>query len=123
MASKVRVLLVEDHPVEREALDVLLTDAGFWVRCAADGEEALRMVRDGFRPGAVVADVHLPRMSGRALLELLREQAGLEQTYMLLITAQPTTSLTDGALPLLRKPIIGGELVRTIRAGLEQLAG
>ena len=56
-----RVLVLEDDPSAADALQGLLRTWGCEVRAAADTEEALSIVRGGFRPEAVVADLRLGR--------------------------------------------------------------
>ena len=48
----------------REALAETLRDAGYAVECACDGEQALDYLRAGARPGLILLDLMMPRMSG-----------------------------------------------------------
>ena len=64
MSGRVRVLLVDDHPIWREAVERDLVEAGFDVVGAfADGERAVR-VAPALRPDVVLMDLQLPKMSG-----------------------------------------------------------
>jgi DNA-binding NarL/FixJ family response regulator len=64
MSGRVRVLLVDDHPIWREAVERDLVQAGFDVVGAfADGERAAR-VAPALRPDVVLMDLQLPNMSG-----------------------------------------------------------
>lgn len=58
-----RVLVVEDQEPTREALAALLSDGGFEVAVAGDGEEALGVARS-FSPDVVVMDFGLPGLNG-----------------------------------------------------------
>ena len=58
------ILLVEDDFDVREALAETLRDEGYAVECAVDGEQALDYLRDGGRPGLILLDLMMPRMSG-----------------------------------------------------------
>jgi two-component system nitrate/nitrite response regulator NarL len=74
--KKIRVLLVDDHPVVRKGLWSCLghRDNLKIVGEAADGEEALRQVRE-LAPDVVLMDINMPRMDGLAVAETLRRDA------------------------------------------------
>jgi DNA-binding NarL/FixJ family response regulator len=64
MTGRVRVLLVDDHPIWRDAVERDLADAGFDVVGAfADGERAVRLA-PALWPDVVLMDLQLPGMSG-----------------------------------------------------------
>jgi two-component system, OmpR family, KDP operon response regulator KdpE len=66
------VLIVDDEPQIRRALDLNLGARGYEVREAVTGESALAAVRDA-RPDVVLLDLGLPDMDGMAVLASLRE--------------------------------------------------
>src|SRR5437588_5440657 len=69
------VLIVDDHPLTREALSALLTQHGFAVvGQAADGEEAIGFARR-LQPRLVLLDLSMPGLSGLEALPRLREAA------------------------------------------------
>jgi two-component system chemotaxis response regulator CheY len=57
-------LLVEDDFDVREALVETLRDRGYLVESASDGEQAMQLLRAGARPGLILLDLMMPRMSG-----------------------------------------------------------
>src|SRR5438876_11606800 len=67
------ILVVEDDVMVRDLLEKILTRAGFNVLLAANGEEALSaaFAHDG-HIALVIADIVMPRMSGRELVERMR---------------------------------------------------
>ena len=67
-----RVLIVEDMTASAESLEALLTMHGYIVRCASDGESALRVAME-MRPDVVVLDIGLPGMSGYEVASRLRK--------------------------------------------------
>ncbi|MGH9513495.1 MAG: response regulator [Terriglobales bacterium] len=69
---KTNVLLVEDSKFLKLTGERLLTKAGFIVTSAPDGEEALRMIREG-RPDVVLLDMLLPKIGGQQVLQALKE--------------------------------------------------
>src|ERR671931_981990 len=69
------VLVVDDHPLTREALSALLAQHGFSVvGAAADGEEAIGLARR-LQPQLVLLDLSMPGLSGLDALPRLREAA------------------------------------------------
>jgi DNA-binding NarL/FixJ family response regulator len=70
-----RVLIVDDHPLTRDALSALLTQNGFsLVGEAADGEEAIELART-LQPDLILLDLSMPGMDGLQALPRLRETA------------------------------------------------
>jgi len=73
VSEQIRVLIVDDHPIWRRAVERDLADAGFnVVACVADGETAVRLA-PATRPDVVLMDLQLPGMTGvEATAELVR---------------------------------------------------
>ena len=83
------VLLVEDHPVNRQVLAAQLEAIGFRVDTAADAAEALERFASA-RYGLVFTDIQLPHVDGYELARRLREAeraAGRQRTPLLALTA------------------------------------
>jgi DNA-binding NarL/FixJ family response regulator len=71
----VRILIVDDHPLTRDALAALLGQNGFdVVGEAADGEEAIERARR-LQPNLVLLDLGMPGLDGLGALPRLREAA------------------------------------------------
>ncbi len=70
--SKSKVLLVEDSRFLRVATERALSNAGFAVSTAADGEQALQLANDQL-PDVILLDMMLPKISGPAVLKALKE--------------------------------------------------
>jgi DNA-binding NarL/FixJ family response regulator len=70
-----RILVVDDHPLTRDALAGLLAQHGFEVVAqAASGEEAIELARE-LQPQLVLLDLTMPGLGGLAALPLVREAA------------------------------------------------
>ena len=71
--DKIRILIVDDHPMVREGLAAMLeSEEGFAVAgLAANGEEALNLVAEA-RPDVILSDVRMPKLDGFAMLERLK---------------------------------------------------
>jgi DNA-binding NarL/FixJ family response regulator len=78
-----RVLIVDDHPLTRDALAGLLTQHGFSVvGGAADGEESIEVARE-LQPDLILLDLSMPGIGGLGALPLLREVAPACEVVML----------------------------------------
>jgi DNA-binding response OmpR family regulator len=121
-----RVLIAEDEPNIVTSLEFLMRQGGFETRAAADGEEALLLVGT-FRPHLVLLDVMLPRRSGLELCRLIRADASLAQTRVLMLTAKGgqreiERGLEAGADDYITKPFSTQDLVARARALLAEPA-
>jgi CheY-like chemotaxis protein len=102
-----KVLLAEDHPINREVITRQLVKLGCACDCAQDGEEAWEML---MAPGAnyalLLTDCHMPRLDGYALTARLRER---EAAWAL--PRLPIVALTANALE--------GEAERCLALGMD----
>ena len=113
-----RVLIVEDDSILADALCRSLTQSGYAVDSATQGEDADHML--AYQPyDLVILDLGLPRLSGFDVLRRLRRRSG--QTPVLILTARDGVAdrvkgLDLGADDYLTKPFDLGELEARIRA-------
>jgi DNA-binding NarL/FixJ family response regulator len=83
-----RILIVDDHPLTREALSSLLGAHGFDVcGCASDGAEAI-LEAARLRPDVILLDLSMPGLDGLGALPRLREAA--PDTEVVVLTASGT---------------------------------
>jgi len=78
-----RILLIEDEPGAREALESLLSEEGYTVATAENGEKGLIQLRD-FHPDTVVCDFYLPDTDGLQILRRVRDVAGRAVTFIVI---------------------------------------
>jgi len=83
-----RILIVEDDPDMAELLRLALSGAGYSIRTATTGKEALRKARRS-PPDLVVLDVLLPGMNGFSVCERLRREAATAAVPVLMTTVLP----------------------------------
>ena len=92
------ILVVDDEDSIREALTDTLEFEGYRVESAANGQQALAMVR-ATRPDAIVLDLMMPVMDGWTFMQECRKDPDCECTPVLVISAhralQETTSTLD----------------------------
>jgi CheY-like chemotaxis protein len=103
----VRVLVVDDDCDQRSAFAELLRIAGYEVVVACDGQDALELLDAGLRPAVIVLDLAMPRMSGWAFLERLRER-GRSRIPVLVTSGDASDRPPSGADGCLRKPVDAG---------------
>jgi two-component system CheB/CheR fusion protein len=91
------ILIVEDDPALREALELFLRADGYRTAAAADGNEAIDLVaRKDVRPDIVVVDYNLPRgLNGLQVMARLREMLGREVPALLLTGDISTKTLSE----------------------------
>jgi DNA-binding NarL/FixJ family response regulator len=92
MSDKVKVLIVDDHPLFRQGLQqVLEGDSRFeLVAEAGDGETALRLIQEK-KPDVTVLDVNLPRLSGLEVARRLQQQRAPTQIVILTMYKEEET--------------------------------
>lgn len=105
-----RVLVVDDHPANREVARLMLTAVGCQVAEAADGDEAVDMALTGAFD-LILMDVRMPRVDGLAATRLIRALPGtVADTPILAVTADAMPAdaarcLAAGMNAHLAKPI------------------
>jgi DNA-binding NarL/FixJ family response regulator len=120
VADQLTVLIVDDHPVVRQGLRVLLdVHDGIEVSGeAADGPEALALAGQ-LNPDVILLDLKLPGLDGIAVLTELRAR-GITARVLVLTSgndpAQVTRALQAGASGFLYKDVDPDALIRAIRA-------
>lgn len=118
----VDVLIVDDEPTVRRFAARVLTEAGYGVHEATDGEEALDLIYGrATPPDVVLSDVMMPRINGIELLRAL--SASHPGLPVILMSGYATPQLTDlGTAPpcgVLAKPFPRERLVEEVRRCIE----
>lgn len=116
-----KILIIDDSPVIREMLFEILTDSGYSVEVAEDGEVGSVMaIENDF--SVIICDVHMPRMNG---LETVRKIVEAKPNSKILMTDSYPDKLAqqarqEGALGCLQKPFDVADLRRKIKSIIKE---
>ena len=117
------VLLVDDEPDIRDVLELALTDAGYAVLKAENGQEALRIFNET-QPPIVITDIKMPVMDGIELLRHVKRQ--IPDTEVIMITGHgdidlAIASLKHKACDFITKPINVDAMELALRRSCERI--
>jgi CheY-like chemotaxis protein len=130
MASRARILVVDDDDAIRETLRFALEDAGYDVLEAADGLTALRLLRGTSERMIVLLDLMMPSLDGAGVLGTVAGDTRLSTQFAyILITANTktfplafATLLTTLHVPTIAKPFDIDDLLAIIDQANDRLA-
>ena len=113
-----RILVVDDQDDVREMARLVLAGAGYDVREAGSGREALRLVREEAFD-LVLLDINMPELDGWATLRLLRADDAFQELPVAMFSIKSdvrdkVASLKDGAIDYITKPFGVDELVHRV---------
>jgi two-component system, OmpR family, alkaline phosphatase synthesis response regulator PhoP len=113
------ILVVDDDPAVSRLVEINLTQVGYQVQTAADGEEALACVAAA-KPDLVILDVMMPRLDGFEALKRLRADPSSAEIPVIMLTARAQDEdvfegYGRGAQWYLTKPFAPNELRAAVR--------
>lgn len=123
-ALKMKVLVIDDEPLNIALLEDMLADAGYSrLRAYTDPRQALAAFAD-FQPDIVLLDLMMPHVDGFAVLEALRPARAETFLPVIVLTADVSDeskrrALTAGATDFLLKPFDQTEVLLRIRNQLQ----
>lgn len=117
------VLVVDDEPMARTLLRLMLVRAGFEVVEAENGYEALDKLKED-EPDVMILDVMMPGIDGFAVCETVRAESDTVDLPIIMLSAKTDMEsvkkgLRLGANKYLTKPISPEELTRQVRDVLQ----
>jgi len=116
------VLVVDDSTDLQETLEPVLTDEGFEVAGALDGQHGLQMTRD-LHPDVILLDMMMPEMDGLEFLSRLSAEPSPPPVVANSgFAAFRAEALRRGALAFLVKPLSLATLLRALRSAIERRA-
>jgi two-component system chemotaxis response regulator CheY len=93
---------------------------GFEVKTAADGVQALTLLKGGLKPDLIITDINMPNMGGLELIKNVKALPGFRFVPILTLTTESDAGKRDegkrlGATGWLVKPISGADLLKVIK--------
>jgi two-component system cell cycle response regulator len=119
--TQLSILIIEDHPDQRDLLGIVLQREGYKVVTAANGVEALERLEQE-EVHIALSDIMMPKMDGFELINRIRSNSALRHIYIILITARiqegdRVRGLDLGADDYITKPFSFSELLARVRVG------
>ncbi len=117
------ILVVDDDPLTRQALGMILDTAGYATRAASDGQEALDVLQRGPLPALIVLDLLMPGMDGWHFRREQRRDAALATIPVVVCSGTGDADLHAaalGAAGFLDKPIDADQLLEMVGRVLRQ---
>ncbi|MFV2005810.1 MAG: sigma-54-dependent transcriptional regulator, partial [Longimicrobiales bacterium] len=117
-----KILIIDDDPGLRKSLSLILTDAGYKVVSAEDGEKGLSTA-EAVRPDMIMCDIRMPKVDGLEFVQRYCEGGG--EALVIIMTAYGSMDLaveamSKGAYDYLPKPFGANEVLLTIRKAEER---
>ena len=116
MKKNITILVVDDEMMMRNLLKKILSNDGFNIVLAEDGEDALRILGNS-KVDLIICDMKMPTMSGFELLRLVKNK--YPQIGMIMMTAYGDAysvkdALLLGADEYITKPFKGHEIILVV---------
>jgi CheY-like chemotaxis protein len=119
------ILIVDDEFGVLEVLEFILSDAGFNVVSALNGQEALARLEET-RPDLAIVDFMMPILDGTGVIKAIRSDKRLRDIPIILASALPEKTIRercDGYTKFLRKPYKTEELMEEIAKLIDHAPG
>lgn len=113
-ATAVDVLLVDDEQDVRDLVSEILSRAGYTVRTASDGRDAIEVL-DSVRPRVIIMDLQMPIMNGHEFRQAQRRNREWIKIPTVVMTGTTDEPLLDLAIEeTLKKPVRAFKLLEIV---------
>jgi signal transduction histidine kinase/DNA-binding response OmpR family regulator len=111
------VLVIEDDPRSAELISIYLSQSGYRVAHAADGEEGLRMAGE-LKPNAITLDIMLPKLDGWQVLKALKDNPVTSDIPVIIssMVDEKIMAYDLGAVDYVLKPLDRKDLIVKLEA-------
>ena len=121
-----KILIVDDEPNILLSLEFIIKNAGFDIKTAKDGEEALDQIRE-WSPNLVLLDVNMPKLDGFEVCQIVRDNSAYDSLKIIMLTAkgrqvEREKGLALGADDYISKPFSNQEIVEKVTSFLQSCA-
>jgi len=113
------ILVVDDEPMVRRVICLILEQQGYDCREVQNGQEAMAMLKAKPPVDLVITDNHMPMMNGLQLIAYLKTSPSYRRLPIVLLSGHlseevKASAMEKGVSALLSKPLDIGELVETV---------
>jgi len=120
-----KILIVDDSDVVRRILSAALTQDGYELYTAINGEDGRRKVHE-LKPDIVLLDVEMPVLDGFSVLHEIRANYKVEEVAVIMVTSQNdgkgiSRAFDEGAFDYIPKPATDSEIKARVRNALRAL--
>jgi CheY-like chemotaxis protein len=117
-----KILVVEDDQDLLQMIKTMLQAVGE-ITLARDGQEALDLLKSGFRPNVIVTDLMMPRIDGLTLAKTLKNDPNIGNIPLVMLTAKSgpmdmITGINAGARHYVTKPFKAADLIDKVKKAL-----
>lgn len=117
-AKNLKILVVDDSQTVRRLSELILTQAGYTIYTAEDGERGLALARQ-VQPAAILVDYVMPKMNGHTFCKTLRSDSAMKNIPLILISSQGETigqsfEKEFGVLHYFTKPFEPEDLIKKL---------
>ncbi len=121
-----RILVIEDEPVIRSCLELMLKREGYQVTVTENGQQGLESARNS-PPDLILCDSTMPLLDGRSVLRAVRADPRIRTVQFIFLSGMNTpadhrSGMNMGADDYLTKPFSSADLVAAVRSRLERAA-
>ncbi|HAJ56800.1 MAG TPA: diguanylate cyclase response regulator [Candidatus Omnitrophica bacterium] len=117
--AKAKIIIIDDDPDIRDVLNLTLSEEGYEVIEAGDGEEGLGLIKNK-APNLVIVDYNMPKMNGPTLVGIVKKDILLSHMPIIMLTGKGEVSdkvsgINAGADDYMVKPFEPQELLARIK--------
>lgn len=117
-----KILVVEDDADLLQMIKTMLQQIGE-ITLARDGQEALDLLKSGFRPNVIVTDLMMPRIDGLTLAKTLKGDPNIGNIPVVMLTAKSgpmdkIQGINAGARHYVTKPFKAADLIDKVKKAL-----
>ena len=125
MAKNKKILIIDDEAYIRRVLELKLTNKGYQVLTAVNGEEGLAAI-EAQQPDAVVSDIMMPKLDGKSLCEKTNSIKKKRPFLTIIVTARINPEERDWIAEMqdtmfMEKPFSPNKIVESIEKYFEAL--
>ena len=99
------ILVADDDAATLDGLRELLTEFGYKVVTATDGQQAMNLLVGGLVPSLLIVDIGMPNVGGEELLKYVQSDPDLRHIPVLVVTGTPERIGRTVADAIIEKPV------------------